>query len=125
MRIRLSSAALLALLALAGCSTFERRAQEKSAAFAALDASTQARLKDGHLALGDTADMAYIALGEPDEKHDQVSAEGTAVVWVYNRHWQEYSGERVMGYRAINAADPKTGAPTVFYEPVQQSVYQD
>jgi hypothetical protein len=69
--------------------------------------------------------MVYIALGEADEKHDQVSADGTAVVWVYNRYWQEYRGERVMGYRAISTTDQKTGTPTVFYEPIQQSVYQD
>jgi len=116
---------ILAACVAGGCSTFAGRVKEKTATFAALDAPTQARLKDGVVNLGDTADMAYIALGEPDEKRDQVSADGNAIVWVYHRHWQEYRGERVMGYHSVTAPDPKTGVPTVYYEPLAQSVYQD
>lgn len=125
MRLRPLLATLLATLALAGCATFEKRAQEKSAVFAALDAATQARLKDGRVEIGDTADMAYIALGAPGETRDQVTADGGAVVWIYQRHWQEYRGEAVVGYHAVPTTDPKTGLPTTFYAPVQRSIYQD
>ncbi len=125
MKISFPLAALLVTLVLGGCSTFEKRAQEKAAIFAALDAPTQARLKAGEVGLGDSADMVYLALGAPDEKHGQVSAEGETVVWIYLRHWQEYRGERVMGYHAITATDPRTGTPTVLYEPLEQSIYQD
>ena len=117
---------LLALaMAFAGCSTFASRAREKATVFAHLDAATRVRLEQGHLQLGDTTDMVYIALGGPEVTHDQESAEGAAVVWIYKTHWQEYRGESVVGYHAINATDPKTGAPQVYYEPVQQSLYQD
>ena len=121
------AALLLAALVflLSGCNTFEKRVKEKATVFVALDAATQARLKAGQVNIGDSTDMAYIALGVPDEAHDQASAEGAAVVWVYNRRWQEYQGERVLGYRASNGTDPKTGAPTVYYQPVAQSVYRD
>ena len=123
---KLTLTLLLAVAVLAtGCSTFQSRAKEKAGVFSALDAPTRARLKQGHLQLGDTMDMAYIALGEPDDTHDQLSADGRAVVWIYNHYWQEYSGERVAGYSPVSAPDPKTGVPTVFYEPVEQSVYQD
>jgi hypothetical protein len=115
---------LVAALALAGCSTFEKRAQEKAAAFAALDSAAQARLKTGRLVIGDTADMAYIALGAPAETRNQTTADGAAVVWIYTRSWQEYRGEAVVGYRAVPTTD-KTGAPAMIYQPVRQSIYQD
>ena len=115
---------VLTAFAVGGCNTFERRAKEKTAVFAALDAPTQARLKDGHLQLGDTADMVYIALGEPDEKRDQVTADGSAIVWIYRARWEEYRGEAVVGYRPIAVTDPKTGTPTVLYQPVERSAYR-
>ncbi len=116
---------MLVLLMVTGCASFERRAREKPAVFAALDAATQARLKDGRVEIGDTSDMAYLALGEPGETRDQTTVEGTAIVWIYHRRWQEYRGEEVVGYRAVTTADPKTGAPAVAYVPLQRSLYQD
>jgi hypothetical protein len=125
MKLRLVLAGLLVALAAAGCSTFEKRARELPAVVAMLDAATQARLKEGKVALGDTADMVYLALGAPDEKHDQVSTDGGAIVWIYQHHWQEYRGERVMGYQAINAPASGGGTPTTVYQPIQQSIYED
>ena len=119
------AALLFALLALAGCANFEHRAKEKAAVFAALDASTQARLRDGRVEVGDTLDMAYLALGAPGETRDQTTSDGTALVWIYHRRWQEYRGEAVVGYQPIATTDPKTGAPATVYAPVQRSLYQD
>jgi hypothetical protein len=107
----------------AGCSTFQGRATEKAAVFGALDPATQARLKDGRLQPGDTVDMAYIALGEPDEKRDQLTAEGSAVVWIYHTYWRDYQGEEVVGYQPVRPGSPKAGPP--LYAPVTHSVYQD
>ncbi len=119
---RLPLTLLLALMALAaGCSTFQGRATEKAVVFSALDPATQARLKEGLLQIGDTMDMAYIALGEPDEKRDQISAAGGAVVWIYHRFWQDYQGEALVGYRTIRAGGPGV-AP--LYAPVTEGVYQ-
>ncbi|MEI6861671.1 MAG: hypothetical protein WCL04_05400 [Verrucomicrobiota bacterium] len=125
MRLSLYLAALVSTLLLSGCTTFEKRAEEKSTVFAALDEPARARLKAGKIALGDTADMVYMALGLPGETHDQVSADGNAVVWIYHRHWQEYQGERVTGYRPITTTSSGTGTPTVIYQPMEQSIYQD
>jgi hypothetical protein len=125
MRPFFSLVVLFAVLLLAGCATFEKRAQEKSAVFASLDETTRARLKAGRIELGDTADMVYIALGTPGATHDQVSAEGNAVVWIYHRYWQEYKGERVTGYRTVTTTTAGSITPTVSYQPVQESIYQD
>jgi hypothetical protein len=118
-------AALLASISLAGCATFEHRAREKATVFAALTPETQARLKAGKVGLGDTADMVYLALGTPDERRDQATTEGAAVVWIYRRVWQEYRGERVTGYHAVSVPATGGGPPTVIYHPVEQSIYQD
>jgi hypothetical protein len=116
---------VLALLTFAGCATFERRAKEKAAVFAALDAPTQARLRDGRVEIGDTLDMAYLALGTPGETRDQTTADGIALVWIYHRRWQEYRGEAVVGYQPVPTTDPKTGLPATVYAPVHRSLYQD
>ena len=125
MRLFLSLAALAFTFLLAGCTTFEKRAEEKSAVFAALDEPARARLKAGRIELGDTTDMVYIALGTPGATHDQVTADGNAIVWIYHSHWQEYGGERVTGYRAVTTTASGSGTPTVIYQPVQESIYQD
>jgi len=123
--IRLLLAFLPALMVLAaGCSTFQSRATEKAAMFAMLDPATQERLKEGRVALGDSMEMAYIALGEPDEKHDQITAQGTAVVWIYHIYWQDYVGEDVVGYRRIHSTGANGGPPQVILAPMTSSVYQ-
>jgi hypothetical protein len=124
MRVKPTCLPLALLLGLAlltaGCSTFQGRATERAAVFGALDPATQARLKEGLIQLGDTMDMAYIAVGEPDEKHDQLSAEGHAVVWIYHIYWQDYVGEDLVGYHRIH---PASGSPPVV-APVTHSMYQ-
>ncbi len=107
---------------LAGCSTFQRRADERADVFASLDPATQERLKERNLLLGDTEDMVYIALGVPDAKRDQLSAEGSHSVWIYNAYWQEYQGQQLVGYRRQVVRDKDTGRYRVYYEPAHVSV---
>jgi hypothetical protein len=114
-----------ALLALVGCSTFERRSQERSATFNQLDDATKERLKRREIFVGDTFDMVYIALGAPDERRRSVTAAGDATTWIYNRYWQEYEGERMVGYQRRVVYNPRTKSCIVFYEPVRQAVYQE
>lgn len=116
---------LLALgaLMLAGCNTFERRAEKKAAVFSALPPADQARLEKKVIHVGDTLDMVYIALGEPDEKKQSTTAAGQSTTWIYNRYWQEYQGEAYGGYVRRVVRDPKTGAASVYYEPVSRPVY--
>ncbi|MFA6289680.1 MAG: hypothetical protein WC661_20045 [Opitutaceae bacterium] len=112
-----------ALLALTGCSTFESRSKQKAAAFSALDAATQARLKVGEIHLGDTMDEVYIALGHPDEKREITTEKEKTTAWIYSRYWQEYQGQAYAGARPVYTKNPTTGAVSVYYETVRQPVY--
>ncbi len=116
---------LVVAAALAGCSTFERRAEEKSATFNQLDEATRQRLKERDITVGDTQDMVYIALGVPDEKRDRLSMDGSETTWVYNAYWQEYQGQALVGYRRHVVFDPGSRRYRVYYTPVSQSVYAE
>ncbi|HTF43048.1 MAG TPA: hypothetical protein VK641_04065 [Terriglobales bacterium] len=72
------------ILALTGCQTLDSRIAEKSSTFATLDPAAQARLKQGIVSVGDTPDMAYIALGEPDKIRVRQTAAGATEVWIYS-----------------------------------------
>lgn len=108
----------------AGCNTFEKRSQEKAAAFSALDPQTQSRLKQGQINISDTFDMVYIALGAPDEKRDKLAAGSQQTIWTFNSYWQEYRGEVLLGYRRYVVQDPRTKTYRVYFEPVRESVYE-
>jgi hypothetical protein len=114
-----------ALCAFAGCNTFERRAQQKADVFARLSPADQARLEKKVIHVGDNADMVYIALGHPDEKQQSVTADGETTTWVYNRYWQEYRGEAHGGFVRHVVRDPKTGAASVYFEPISRPVYAE
>jgi len=118
------TAAVLAL-ALAGCSTFDSRAKEKAAVYNQLDSNTQQRLKKGEIAFGDTADLVYIALGNPDERKSTTTAAGEKMTWIYNVYWQEYAGSVHTGYRRIVIYDPGLKRYIVYYEPVRTDVYRE
>ncbi|MBC7366541.1 MAG: hypothetical protein H7343_06980 [Undibacterium sp.] len=118
--------ALIALTVLfAGCSTIDSRIREKSAAFAALDAPTQDKIRLGRVEVGFTTDLVYIALGGPDERTTRTSATGTDETWIYNSYHQDYLGSAHTGYRRYVVIDPRTKQPVVFYEPVYTQIYQD
>ncbi len=119
-RLGLISSALLSLTA---CNTFDRRAEEKSSVFRALDAATQARLEVRQIEVGDTQDMVYIALGAPDEQREQLDAGGKTSTWVYSAYWQEYQGTRMVGYQRQVIYDPASKSYRVYHEPDFQPVY--
>lgn len=125
MRIPWSFVVLLSsVVLLGGCNTFEKRAQQKADVFAALSPETQARLKNEAIRVGDTEDMVFIAFGKPDETKAATMATGTTTTWIYNRYWQEYQGEAYGGYRRQVVRNPKTGATSVYLEPVSRPVYE-
>lgn len=113
----------LVLLGMCACSTFDRRAEEKSTVFHALDAATKARLEARQIEVGDTQDMVYIALGAPDERREQLDAGGKTSTWVYSAYWQEYQGTRMVGYQRQVIYDPASKSYRVFHEPDFQPVY--
>lgn len=121
MTLRLLSLVLLALLA--GCSTVDKRIQEKSVLFAGLDVATQEKLRQGIVEIGFTTDMVYIALGEPDDKREKISATGRELTWVYSSYRQEYAGTGVAGHRRVLIYDPALKRSYVMLEPVVVDVY--
>jgi len=113
------------LLTLTGCNTFERRAQKKADVFATLSPETKARLENKTIQVGDSFDLVYIALGEPDEKRQTTTTKDQKVTWIYNHYWQEYQGEVSGGFRRVAVRDKLTGTYSYYYEPVSRPVYSE
>ena len=84
-----NDAAAAAAFTLSGCSTFQSRAREKSATYESLTPQEQARLKQRQISVGDNQDMTYIALGNPDEKRQITTGDGTQQVWIYRSYWEQ------------------------------------
>ncbi|AHF93846.1 hypothetical protein OpiT1DRAFT_05543 [Opitutaceae bacterium TAV1] len=117
-------ALLAALFFVSGCNTFESRSREKAQVFENLDPSTQERLKEKHINVGDTEDMVYIALGDPSEKQESLTADtGRKTMWIYNSYWQEYRGTVFVGYRREVIPDGR-GGYRVLFTPVERPVYE-
>ncbi|MCX6954876.1 MAG: hypothetical protein NTV51_22185 [Verrucomicrobia bacterium] len=117
-------AALAAAVLLGGCDTFNKRADEKSAVFDALSPATQKRLERGKIHVGDSEDLVYIALGNPDEKRQVTRADGTEAVWVYRTYWEQYEGRAWVGWRRIVVPAAGGRGYVVYHEPVTQDIYR-
>ena len=118
------SAVAVAAAFLAGCNTFNSRARQMSAVYDQLPASEQQRLQRGAINVGDTPEMVYIALGNPDERRDVMNADGTQTMWVYKTYWQQYEGTAWLGYRRVIVPARNGRGYVVFHEPVTQDVYR-
>jgi major membrane immunogen (membrane-anchored lipoprotein) len=112
-------------LIMTGCSTVDSRIKEKSAAFETLDPQTQARLKQSVVRVGDSTDMVYIALGQPDRTRNRTTAKGQSLTWIYNTYTQEYEGTAFVGYRRHAFFDRRSDAWLIHYEPVRADLYSD
>ena len=120
----LAPLALLAALLLTGCNTTASRIRQKEAVFAALPAAEQARLRRGEVAVGDTPDMVYIALGQPTRHLEQTTANASHAEWIYDAYVQHYDGTRMVGYRRVVGFDRHTGRRFVYLEPAYVDVYR-
>ena len=125
MKLRLALPLVLAALALAGCNTLDQRIDRKSAVFVALPAVEQARLREGRIAVGDTQDMVYIALGDPNRRIEKRTATGIQTAWIYRAYHETYEGVDFAGYRRRAFFDPRTGRHFVSVEPCYVDVYRD
>lgn len=127
MKHRISLSLILAVVVgslLAGCNTFSSRARQMSDVYDQLPASEQQRLQRGAINVGDTPEMVYIALGNPDERRDIMTADGTQTVWSYKSYWQQYEGTAWLGYRRVIVPARNGRGYVVFHEPVTQDVYR-
>ena len=113
---------LTAVISVAGCSSFNSRARQMSATYESLPAEAQERLQRGAINVGDTPDMVYIALGNPDERRDIQTADGTQNVWVYKTYHDHYQGTAWMGYRRVFV--PTRRGYAIYHEPVTQDIYR-
>ncbi len=115
---------LATVLALAGCNTTSSRIRQKSEVFASLPAVDQERLRQGHVAIGDSPDMVYIAIGAPDRRIERLSTDTLKMEWIYRRYFESYSGTAFAGYRRVVGFDRATGRRFVYTEPVYAQVYR-
>ena len=112
-----------AVFGLGGCNSFESRAKEKSEVFNSLPSRTQQRLEHGNIKVGDTPDMVYIALGDPDEKRDVDSAAGQQTSWIYRTYWQQYEGTTWVGWHRMIVPAANGRGYVVFHEPIERDLY--
>ena len=116
---------LVAAMALTGCDTIDSRIHQKSAVFASLPAADQDRLRKGTVAIGDSPDMVFIAIGAPSRRIEKQSAQGNRTVWIYRRYYETYDGDAFAGYRRQVFIDRRTGRRFVSLEPCYAEVYHD
>ena len=105
------------MLGLAGCQNVESRIKQKPEVFAKLDVATQDKIKQGIIDLGFTEEMVYLALGDPDQKKESVSATGQTLTWIYNTYYERYDGMNHLGYRRQVYFDPYLNTYRVHYHP--------
>lgn len=118
------AAAAVTLLLFAGCNSFNSRARQMSAVYDQLPASEQQRLQRGVIGIGDSPEMVYIALGNPDERRDTLNADGSRTTWIYRTYWQQYEGTAWLGYRRVIVPARNGRGYVIFHEPVTQDVYR-
>ena len=109
--------ALATALALGGCMTMEptpveSRIAQRAEAFDALDAHQQGRVRLGHIQLGDTTNMLWMAFGEPTSTAPAAEGADPAVeTWTYLREpppWMNGPQPPVPAYQpgALFAPEP-------------------
>jgi hypothetical protein len=125
MKKLLFSCLCFAVLVTAGCNTVDRRIKEKSAAYNSLAQDAQARVRQGVIAIGDSTDVVYIAMGWPDDIREKTTASERETTWIYNNYWQEYEGSRMVGFHRRVFYNPGSGIYRTYYEPVHADVYRD
>lgn len=68
---------------LAGCATPAARIRQNPEPFAQLAPDQQEMIRRGQVAVGFTAEMVRLALGEPDRYSTRTDADGTSEIWSY------------------------------------------
>lgn len=80
--MRLAALAGVALLSVA-CATPVSRIRRNKEKFAAYPPEVREGIRAGNAAVGFTPEMVLMALGEPDRKYTQSTANGSTDAWVY------------------------------------------
>ncbi|HSY53749.1 MAG TPA: hypothetical protein VK785_04840 [Opitutaceae bacterium] len=120
-RLFLFFAVLLA--AMAGCNSIGSRIREKQAVFNGLDPQTQAKIRQGVVAIGYTPDMVYIALGPPGAQRPGFTPNGDETIWIYKTYYRKYEGMVFAGYQYMVINDPSGHGGQISLQPVSAPVY--
>ena len=115
LRVLFPVLAAAAAFALTGCESVDSRIKEKPELFAKLDPETQAKIKQGIIDIGYNEDMVYLALGEPDEKREMITAHGRSLVWIYNTYYERYEDGHYVGYYRDVYFDPFLRSYRLYY----------
>ncbi|MBU0678691.1 MAG: hypothetical protein KJ626_11300 [Verrucomicrobia bacterium] len=98
MRNVLKLCSMLTLLGLiVACNTPEARIKKNTEMFDGFPPDVQERVRQGKIAVGDTRDMVFIALGEPNRQYVRTTADGDAELWSYVDRDVRPERERVTG----------------------------
>ena len=117
-RLLPAALALAATLFVTGCNTVDSRIAKRQAAFDQLAPEAQQRIRDGKIALGDSPDAVFIALGNPDEVRTRQNAEGSSEVWIYNRSHLVSDGFGTVGYNRRVLRDSTGRIVAITFDPV-------
>ena len=77
---------LAVLLVVAGCATPETRIRQNPALFASFAPEVQAKVRQGHIALGFPVAAVRMALGDPDRVYHRVTTTGASEIWAYTSY---------------------------------------
>jgi hypothetical protein len=103
-KILLCLAAGAALVLAAGCSTVESRIKSHQTSFDTWPAEIRDRVRAGRVAVGFTAEMVQVALGQPDRAFARTTERGSSEVWVFLDSGPKFSiGIGVGGYNGSTA----------------------
>lgn len=116
--------AALTLVFAAGCQSIDDRIKQKPDVFAKLDQLTQEKIKQGIIDIGYSFDMVYLALGEPNEKHETIAESGKTETWVYSTYFQRYDGTAFVGYERRVYYDASLKTYRTYFEPAYADVYR-
>jgi len=88
---------IVAVAALAGCSTPASRIRANPGLFATFAPADQELVRKGEIALGFTPDMVRLALGKPDITSQRITSSGTTETWRY-QNYDHQSAEYTSAY---------------------------
>jgi hypothetical protein len=116
-------AALSMAVLLSACATPQTRIEDDPQTFAGATPEQQTQIQQGHVDLGMTPPMVKIALGDPDQVSEQVTKEGTFIVWHYAADVSPYPypypawrGRAFAPLIPVNVAGPADKFRVVFHD---------
>ena len=124
-KLLILSLGLTVLAFLGACSTVNSRIKEKSDVYNTLTPQEQANIQQGVIDIGYSMDMVYMAMGKADNVKEKITPAGTVTTWIYNMYYQDYLGNRFVGYRRNMYYDSNARVWRVYYTPVSEPVYRD